>query len=137
MRVFVGVLTGGPGGPGRPLLSWVQVQDLGRAGQSASVLWRRKQRRSQSPEETEGSRAEGSRAKGSREEEEGSRAEGSRAAAHQTRELTAAVSAGPQGAAGDVEDLDLELETHEDGGEGGGAGSSVHLHRPEEVQPPL
>lgn len=33
------------------MLSWVQVQDLGRAGQSASVLWRRKQRRSQSPEE--------------------------------------------------------------------------------------
>lgn len=33
------VLTGGPAGPGGPLLSWVQVQDLGRAGQSASFLW--------------------------------------------------------------------------------------------------
>lgn len=32
-------LTGGPAGPGGPLLSWVQVQALGMAGQSASFLW--------------------------------------------------------------------------------------------------
>ena len=31
-----GVLTGGPVGPGGPLLSWVQVQALGKAGQSSS-----------------------------------------------------------------------------------------------------
>lgn len=32
-------LTGGPAGPGGPLLSWVQVQALGKAGQSTSFLW--------------------------------------------------------------------------------------------------
>lgn len=37
--VYQDLLTGGPAGPGGPLLSWVQVQALGMAGQSASFLW--------------------------------------------------------------------------------------------------
>lgn len=42
-------LTGGPGGPGSPLLSWVQVQALGMAGQSASTLWWCKEGESERP----------------------------------------------------------------------------------------
>lgn len=41
-----------------------------------------------------------------------SRAKGDTSGPHQPRKFTAFVSAGPQSAAGDIEDLELELKTH-------------------------